>query len=135
MNIESAFNDLGVNAIKATEMLESLGISVHELNIPSVFIKLQSVVDYLKNFPEDTQRFLINKATRGKTIDKLSHMFEYTMILKEKEFNEKELEKTSKEISAVGFNDVPKMNELSEKKNQINTKLTSLHEELEVFNK
>ena len=132
MNVETVFNDLGVNAIKASEMLDMFGLSVEELNIPQVFTKLQSVIGYLSQFPEDTQRFLINKATRGKMIDKLGHMFEYSMILKEKEANEKLLEQKTKEISALGMLD---SSFLQEEKKGIEVKLNLLHEELEVFNK
>lgn len=133
--IETNFNDLGINAIQGVELLGSLGLTTDDLEFPQVFSKLQSVVKYLSNFPEDTQRFLINKATRGKMVDKLGHMFEYTQILKEKERYEREMESAIQELSALGVNnDFGKVSELEVKKGVIGQRLDMLKEELNSFN-
>lgn len=134
MNVETIFNDLGINAIKASEMLEMFGLTVDDIGIPQNFTKLQSVIKYLSQYPDDTQRFLINKATRGKAVDKLSHMFEYTLILKDKSTHEKMLEDTNKELSVVS-DDPVKSVELQAKKAIISEKLNGFNDELATFNK
>lgn len=136
VNAETIFNDLGINALVASEMLGMFDLTVDDLNIPETFTKLQSVINYINKFPEDTQRFLINKATRGKNVDKLDHMFRYTLILKDKEINEKLLDNTSKEISAISNGgDIKKVTELQTKKSVIETNIKLLNEEMEIFQK
>ena len=78
------FNDLGVDATTGLVLLENLGVRPDELVDPRRFQQMKDVIDYLKQFPEDTQRFFINKATLGKNVDKLQHMYEYTDLLKRK---------------------------------------------------
>lgn len=134
MNAETIFNDLGTNAVKASEIMDILGITIDDIGIPQTFTKLQSVIKYLSQYPDDTQRFLINKATRGKPIDKLSHMFEYTLILKDKEQYDKLLEQKNKELSVIG-NDSIKSEKLFNEKNTIIEKIKELGDELETFNK
>ena len=101
MNTERVFEDLGIDAITGVEIMDQLSIVPDELQSPRRFAQLKEVINYLKQFPQDTQRFLINKATRGKLVDKLQHLHEYTHLLTRKSFYEQELEKLSKERSAV----------------------------------
>lgn len=85
MSTQSAFNQLGINAITATTIMENLGLYPEDLAIPQRFTKLQNVINYLKQFPEDTQKFLINKTTRGKNVDRLDHMSDYTQLMSQQQ--------------------------------------------------
>lgn len=101
MSLESSFDQLGVDILTATRLMEILDMSPEEFQSPSRFSKLQSVISYLKQFPEDTQRFLITRATRGKNVDRLNHIYEYTSLLREKEEREQHIASIDKERSAI----------------------------------
>ena len=88
MNPEAIFDGMGVDAITGVKLMDWLGVTAEELQVPQRFHRLQDIVQFLKQFPEDTQRFLISKSTRGKLVDKLDHFFEYTSLLKEKQAKE-----------------------------------------------
>ena len=135
-NAETTFNDLGVSAILGTQLLGWLNLSLEDLAIPSRFTKLQSCIDYLKQFPDDTQRFLINKATRGKAVDKLDHLYEYTNLLKEKTSIEANLKANASELSVIsGSQDMMKISELTSKVDSLQTNLRHINEEITIYEK
>ncbi len=101
MNPERAFEDLGIDAVTGVSVMEMLGVSTDELSIPQRFSRLKEVINYFKQFPEDTQRFLIRKATAGKLVDKLDHLYEYTHLLQRKSHYEETLKGLDKERSAI----------------------------------
>ena len=131
-NPESTFNELGIDVITGVELMEALNLSVDEIGFPQRFHRLQEVVGYLKQFPLDTQRYLIKKACYGKNVDKLDHMFEYTNLLK----NKFELENTMKEIevekSAV-MNDLSKGIELAMREKDVSGRLSAVKDECQIY--
>lgn len=134
MEAETVFSDLGVNALDGTRMMDMLGIHMSELNIPQRFFKLHEIIKYIRQFPEDTQRFLVNKAVRNKNVNKLDHMFEYMHILKEKESYETQLRDIEKELSifdpAIDFH---KVAELQLAENSIKESLQNLDSEKAIY--
>lgn len=101
ISAEQAFNELGIDAITATEMMDWLGISKIDLGDPSRFSKFQSVIEYFKQFPSDTQRFLIRRVTQNPNHDRLQRVWEYAELLKNKKSAEDAIEKIKTEASAV----------------------------------
>jgi len=134
-NAEALFNDLGINAILGSQLIEWLNLSIDEINIPSRFSKLQNVIDYLKQFPDDTQRFIVNKATRGKMVDKLDHLNEYTHLLQKRESVNSELEKIKSERSAIGTDISDKNIELDLKESMYNDSMRRLNDEISIYEK
>lgn len=109
MNTEDIFRGLGLDAVTGVKLLDWLDLSTDELQIPQRFSKLQAVIGFLKDVPEDTQRFLIAKATRGKMVDKLDHMYEYTGLLNEKKMHEDKLGEIDKERSILELSNEPEL--------------------------
>lgn len=107
INIESAFNDLGIDALTGVELMDWLNISQIDLNDPSRFARLHQVIDYFKQFPKDTQRFLIVRATNGKNVDKLNHVWEYSQLLGRRKSMEDMLTSIEKERSVLGLTPDP----------------------------
>lgn len=107
INVETAFNELGVDAITGVELMDWLGVSSFDFSDSSRFSKFHTVIDYLKGFPTDTRRFLVRRATNNKNVDKLQHMWEYTELLKNKRSIEESLEKIRIESSALGSDSDP----------------------------
>jgi Mor family transcriptional regulator len=135
MRNEQLFNELGISPLLAVELLDNLDLSTEHLNDPYIFSKLQSVIEFLKEYPEDTQRFIIKKATFGKQ-DKLKVMAEYSRLLKEKSFYDGIAEKINKEKSAFEMtDDLLKKQELSERESTNNAKLNLLKEEINLYHK
>lgn len=135
MNTEQIFQELGLNPIMAVTLMENLDLTAEHLNDPYVFNKLQTVIDFLKDYPEDTQRFLLRKATFGKQ-DKLKVFHEYTHLLKEKKYREEVAEKLKTEKSAVeATNDPFKIAEIDVKEKENLSKIQSLREEIEIYHK
>lgn len=133
VNIQETFNDLGTNAIVATNLMNLLGLYPDDLSDPQRFARFQVVIDYLKQFPEDTQRFLITKATRGKLVDKLDHVFEYTNLLKEKYAQEQTLEDMKKELSVLEATHDPKFFILSQQKEEMESQIGRTLEEISCY--
>jgi hypothetical protein len=102
INTESKFNELGVDAVSGVNLMEWLGISPIDLSDTARFLKFKDVIDYFKQFPPDTQRYLIKRAVNNKNVDKLNHVFEYSELLKNKRAVEEALEKLKVEGSALG---------------------------------
>jgi hypothetical protein len=107
ISTESALNDLGIDAVTGVELMDWLGISTFDLSDPQRFSKLSSVIEYLKDFPTDTQRYLVKRAVNNKNVDKLQHVWEYTGLLKNKRAVEEALEKIKVEGSALGSDSDP----------------------------
>jgi len=99
---ESAFNELGVDAVTATELMDWLGLSTLDIGDPKRFHLFNDVIGYFKQFPVDTQRYLIKRATRDKNVDKLQHVWEYSQLLQKRTSAEQEMEKVRVEQSALG---------------------------------
>lgn len=135
MEIQSAFNDLGVNAIVATNLMDLLGLYPDDFHDPVRFSRFQSVVNYLKQFPDDTQRFLITKSTRGKPIDKLDHVFEYTNLLKQKFAQEETLDRLKEEISAMEAMGDPKAGLTALQKDEMDRQLSATLQEIDIYEK
>ncbi len=130
MDTEKAFNELGVSAIIGVKLLEAFNMSPEDFVIPARFAKFQSVVAFLKQYPEDTQRFLITKGTRRSAGDKLDYFFDYANILKEKTIAQQLLEQVNKELElmeAVG--DPIKFGEVKAKQGDLQEKIYRLSEE------
>lgn len=136
MDIESAFQDLGANALDATRIMDSLGLSTSDLHIPQRFSRLQAVIQYLKQFSEDTQRFIVNKSTRGKAVDKLNHVFEYTGLLKEKSIYDQELSKVQKELGTYSaIEDFAHLQDSKLKEAELTQKVASIQENIYLYEK
>lgn len=136
MNPESAFNELGVDAVTGSLLMEVLGVTTAELQIPRRFEQLKAVINYLKDFPEDTQRYLINKATRGKMVDKLEHMAEYTNLLKQRTFNQDILKKIDDERSATAGNSEPTIErEIAQRALDVRATIGKLSDEISLYEK
>lgn len=133
MDTSRIFQDLGIDAIIGTQLLDMLELSTDELVIPQRFNRFKSVIDFLKQFPEDTQRFLINKTVRSKAVDRLNHFFEYSELLKQKGEYEKMIDSINTERSVV--NDKTKEIELSGRLTEISSRLQNLKEEINIYEK
>jgi len=135
MQNEQLFNELGVSPLLAIKMMESLDLSIEDIQNPFTFRRLQTVIDHLKGYSEDTQRFLIRKATLGKQ-DKLKCMDEYCDLLKEKKFNEDKKEQIKKEKSAIELSkDELKISEIKQKEQEINRRIAFISEEIDLYHK
>lgn len=135
-NAESTLNQLNVNAITGVSLMNMLGIGLDELSDPRRFAQLEQVIAFLKQFPDDTQRFLVSKATAGKQVDKLSHMFEYTNLLKNKEGQEKVIDGIIKEKSALEMsNDTFRIQEVASQEEAALQTLARLKDEIAIYEK
>lgn len=135
INIESAFNDLSVNAIVATNFMDLLGLNTMDFHDPVRFSRFQQVVQYLKQFPDDTQRFLITKSTRGKPVDKLDQVFEYTNLLKQKYSQEQTLDDLKKQILVLEVTGDPKLNMIQLQKEEMDKQIDMTLLEIGIYEK
>lgn len=134
MNIETALGDLGVDAVTGVLLLDLLDMTPMELEAPQRFQRLKVVIDYLKQFPEDTQRFLVAKATRGKMVDRLNHMYEYVHLLSKKDSLEKSIADIDKERSAVELSNDPLLQtEVARRSLEVRTALDHIKEEISLY--
>lgn len=101
MNPNTAFADLGVDALTGTRLMNAFNLSNIDFSNPSRFARFQQIIDFLKQYPEDTQDFLISKVKNGKVGDILDKMFEYSQLLSKKQTFEKDLENIKKESAVL----------------------------------
>lgn len=134
MNAERAFQDLGIDAVTGVELMDQLQISVDELQSPRRFSMLKEVINYFKNYSPDAQRFLISKATNGKMVDKLDHVFAYTKLLESKARYETELTQAEKEREAVTGDEILSQN-AALKELELRKKVEFVKEEISIFEK
>jgi hypothetical protein len=99
--MESKFSDLDIDAMAGSEMMNLLGLTAIDLGDPQRFSKLQEVISFLKQFPEDTRKYLITKVVRGTDPDKLQKVLEYTNLLRKKTDLQLELEGAKKGLSIL----------------------------------
>jgi len=136
INLEEAFGDVGVNAIVGVKFMDLLGIYNGDLQIASRMARFEDVVSYLKRFPEDTQRFLVTKATRGKMVDKLNHVWEYVNLLRQKELMDRQLDDVKSQISGLeGMGDLNKLQETIQLETELTDKAEVLQEEINIYTK
>lgn len=136
INTESAFNSLGIDAITGVELMEWLGLSPIDFTDSGRFNRFKTVIDYFKQFPVDTQRFMIRRVTNGKNVDKLQHVWEYTELLKNKKAVEEAIEKIKTERSALGAgNDPILVQNFAQREIDARTALNHVTQEMALYEK
>ena len=118
MNPEQVMNQLGVNAITGTRLLDLLDISMDDLRIPQTFSKVQDIINFLAPLSEDTQRFMIQRATAGKMVDKVKHFHEYIQLVQKNSSLQEQYEALNAERRLVEGMTTPEETELFESKKQ-----------------
>lgn len=82
MDIETKFNDLGVDAVLGFRLMSMLGLNASDFVDESRFLRFKDVITFFKNNP-DTE-YIINKITTGKSVDRLDHVWGYTELSNQK---------------------------------------------------
>ena len=96
----STFNELGIDAISGTEIMNELGMPVDDLQDNYKFNRLREVMGYLNTIPEEARLGIIRKITVGKPIDdKLNHVWSYIKLRIQAEQQAASLDNTRKELS------------------------------------
>lgn len=103
MDIEQQFNDLGVDAVIGTELMNLLGLNQYDIMDTPRFIRFQEVIQYFKNQPE--RSFVINKLTIGKMVDKLDHVWGYIELQRQKAQYEIETMKAQINLNSIDKDD------------------------------
>lgn len=83
MSIYEKYNDIGIDPMKATEIMELLGVNPNDLIDPNRFKRFQDTAKYLSQF--ENYPYMIKKLTVGKNIDKLNHMWEWSTLAKQRQ--------------------------------------------------
>lgn len=83
-NTEAQFEQLGLDAMTGVHIMNLLHLTMSDLADPMRFSRLESIVEFLKQYPEDHQRFLVSKVSTGKPVDRLLHVWEYTQLLRKR---------------------------------------------------
>lgn len=135
MSAQDSFSDLNIDAVTGTSLMNLLGLSTYDLSNPQRFSKFRSVIDFFKQFPEDTRKFLITRATLGKNVDKLDHVFEYSQLLDSKINLEKQIEDFKNEVSVLNISDPLVMIENEHKSSELDLSLKQLQSRIEVYEK
>mgnify|MGYP007071589672 CR=1 FL=1 len=90
------FQDLGVDAIVGSEVMQLTGVTPDDLQDAMIFSRVKDVMDYVKKLPN--RGHFISKALIGKNVDKLSHLWGYVELHKRKEEALKGLKEIDEEI-------------------------------------
>lgn len=132
--METNFNDLGVDAIKGTEIMQLLDLGMDDLSVPQNFSKFKDILSFVKTF--DNYRYVIQKITRGKNIDKLAHCYEYINLMKQRDDILTKYEDMSKHIdnlSKIGSEDEKKA--VTQRFVDLKNTIDSLESEMYLFEK
>lgn len=119
------FEDAGVDAIKGSQIMDLLDLSLEELNIPQRFNRFVEIADFMKNYSNFPH--VIRKICIGKDVDRLSHVWTYTQLAKNREqakFDFAEIKKQYKEDKS-----------LKDKYEEIEKTLNEVESEMELYEK
>lgn len=97
------FDDAGTDAITGSEIMGILGLSTDDFGLAQNYEKFKDIVQFMKGYSD--YRYVLNKITRGKMVDKLDHAWNYVSIVKEKNHKKEkisELERKITELSTFG---------------------------------
>jgi hypothetical protein len=99
MDIETAFNDLGVDAIVGSRLMGMLGLYTSDFIDPARFMRFKEIIDFFKPIPE--MEYMVNRITIGKNVDKLDHVWGYTQLSKRRDDLRKHEEETKAKLDTV----------------------------------
>lgn len=136
--MEQIFSDLGVDAMTGVRLMNALGLTRMDFSDPARFSKFQRVLDFVRQYTEDTQSFLISKVTNGKvSTDRLDKFFEYSQLMERKQAFERELESVRREASVIGTQPVesPIMLANTARVVDVTNRIGALAREIEVYEK
>lgn len=96
---ESIFQDLNVDPIRGTELLETIG--THPSDFRHDHAKFQKVLEVVEYFaPYYDSKSIINRVLRGTpSQDRVNKLYEYVTLRKEKTEALKRLEQVEKDLS------------------------------------
>lgn len=105
------FDDLGIDAVSGSEIMNLLGITPYQLDDPIIFNRISEVVKYLKEIPDKS--FFVNRITAGKPgVNKLDHVWSYIEVLNKREDIQNGLLQAEKEVR--GYSEKEILGQLSE---------------------
>lgn len=135
MSVLEKYSDLGIDPLKATELLDVLGVSADELSAPGRFEKFKQMAKYMIKF--DNFPYLIKKLTLTKNVDKLQHVWEWTELSRQLEEENQKLSAVSideKEIEHLHDPEVrEKFGQLKAAMEESASKIKHLSEEIELY--
>lgn len=101
MDIESKFNDLGVDALTGIQLMKSLNLSPSDFIDEARFLRFKDIIDFFKNIPD--REYILNKITVGKNVDKLDHTWSYVQLLGQKDRLKNEVEKNLLKLDTMNL--------------------------------
>lgn len=134
MDIETQFNDLGVDAITGTKLMDILALNVSDFHDPARFMRFKDIIGYFKDVPDSA--FVLRKITVGKFVDKLDHVWGYTELARQKAAIKAEAETINKQIGINSkFEDGNPLavNELVRKSNDIANRANEVDEQMQAY--
>lgn len=136
MDIEQAFNDLGVDAVVGTKLMDILGLTSSDFVDPARFMRFKDIIGYFKDVPDSG--YILNKITTGKLVDKLDHVWGYTDLARQKQSLKQEataLNKQSETISRFDEENPFAMGELIKKSNELADRSREIDEQMYAYEK
>lgn len=135
MSVLEKYSDLGIDPMKATQLLDVLGVSVTDLSIPERFEKFKQTARYIIRF--DNFPYLIRKLTLTKNVDKLQHVWEWTELSRQRDeeqgklaaisFDEAELENIKDPVVLEKFEQIRRV------MNESTSRIKSIDQEMELY--
>lgn len=95
MSVIERYQDIGIDPMKATEIMELLGVTPTEFIDPARFKRFQETARFLSKY--ENYPYLIKKLTVGKQVDRLNHLWEWVVLAERKEALASEFAKASTE--------------------------------------
>lgn len=134
MDIEQAFNDLGVDAVNGVKLMNMLGLSSSDFHEPARFMRFKDIIDYFKDVPDPA--FVLGRITTGKLVDKLDHVWGYCELARQKSAIKSEADAVNKQIGITSkFEDGNPLavNELVRKSNDIANRANDIDQQMQAY--
>lgn len=96
--MEDKFNDLGVDALLGSQVMQTLGAHQQDLQNAVTFEKIKGIIQYLKPMSPETRQFFVSEVLVGKNVNRIDHLHNYIQVHKKYELRKMEMDELKKEL-------------------------------------
>ncbi len=128
-------NDIGINPIVATKLMQKLGVAPEELAVVDIYTMFEDVARFFSKY--ENASYVISKVTSKYSDNMLQKVYEYVQLQKQRNELEQKVGKLADEMNLI--KEIPEASEmyenLTKRKVQDLIELNNVKKELQLYEK